>query len=80
MEFISLLFLLVALAGVIWSLVLGWEDGLLWFCFMLFCQVGIPIWYILKWQSGEGDLIKMPAGLWLGGVVGYALTSFVIGG
>ena len=80
MELISYLFLLAGLVGVIWSLVLGWKDGLLWFCFMFFCQLGIPIWYILKWQGGEWDLIKMPAGLWLVGVVGYGLTSYAFGG
>ena len=72
-ELLSLLFGLIGIAGWIWSCKYGWDEGIWWFLLMFLCQIGVPIWYILKLfgDRREFEYLKYPAMLYFIGCLGY---------
>ena len=72
-EMLSFLFGLMALAGWLWSCKYGWDEGIGWFLLMFLCQIGVPVWYILKFAGDrrEFEYLKYPALMYFGGSIGY---------
>ena len=57
-----------------------WEDGIWWFLLMLICQIGIPIWWILKFMGDrrEFQYLKYPAMLYWGGLTGCIVCQVLL--
>jgi hypothetical protein len=80
MIFLLYLFGLIYLVGAIWTCYYGWEDGIWWFLLMLICQIGIPIWWILKFMGDrrEFQYLKYPAMLYWGGLTGCIVCQVLL--
>ncbi len=74
------LFALIYFVGAVWTCFYGWEDGIGWFLLMFLCQIGIPIWYILKFVGDrrEFEYLKYPAMCYFGGLTGVIIVQVLV--
>jgi len=80
LELLNSLFLLMLVVGSFWTYYYGWQEGIGWFLLMFLCQIGIPIWYILKLMGDKREFVylKYPGLLWLVGFLGYLVCQILL--